>query len=84
MKPLRILFLISAVLVAAAATARAGQKVETVEGVRLVHNTGPGSWGRSPDVALEPVRTLGDVDTADENLAFYMPSAIVADGAGNL
>jgi sugar lactone lactonase YvrE len=35
-------------------------------------------------VVLEPVRTLGDVETADENLAFYMPSAVVVDGAGNL
>ena len=62
----------------------AGQKVETVDGVRVVHNTGPGAWGKSPQVALEPVRTLGDVDTADENLAFFMPSAIAVDGAGNL
>jgi sugar lactone lactonase YvrE len=68
----------------AAALAFAGQKVETVDGVRLVHNSGPGAWGKSPRVALEPVRTLGDVDTADENLAFYMPSAIAVDGAGSL
>ncbi|NTU51401.1 MAG: hypothetical protein HGA94_03060 [Candidatus Aminicenantes bacterium] len=38
----------------------------------------------TPKVALEPVRTLGDVDTDDENLAFFMPSAIAVDGAGNL
>jgi len=71
-------------VVAAALFARAGQKIETVDGVKLVHNSGPGAWGRTPKVALEPVRTLGDVDTADENLAFYMPSAVVADAAGNL
>ena len=61
-----------------------GQKVETVDGVKLVHNSGPGAWGKAAKVALEPVRTLGDVDTADENVAFYMPSAISVDGAGNL
>jgi len=71
-------------VVAAALFARASQKIENVDGVKLVHNSGPGAWGRTPKVALEPVRTLGDVDTADENLAFYMPSAVVADAAGNL
>ena len=62
----------------------AGQKIETVDGVKLVHNSGPGAWGKTAKVALEPVRTLGDVDTADENLAFYMPSAVAVDGAGNI
>lgn len=79
----RILSLTAAVL-ALAALPSAGQKVETVGGVRVVHNSGPGAWGRTAPVALEPVRTLGDVDTADENLAFYMPSVIGVDGAGNL
>ena len=62
----------------------AGQKIETVDGVRLVRNSGPGAWGKTDKVALEPVRTLGDVDTADENLAFYMPTALAVDGAGNI
>ena len=62
----------------------AGQKIETADGVRVVHNSGPGAWGKTPKVTLEPVRVLGDVDTADENMAFYMPSTIVTDGAGNL
>ena len=73
-----------ALLLAAAAGAVAGQKVETVGGVKVVHNSGPGAWGKSPKVALEPVLTLGDVDTADQNVAFFMPSAIAVDGAGNL
>lgn len=60
------------------------QKVETVDGVRVVHNSGPGAWGKTPKVTLEPVGVLGDVDTADENLAFYMPSAIAVDAEGNL
>ncbi|OGD15995.1 MAG: hypothetical protein A2W20_07675, partial [Candidatus Aminicenantes bacterium RBG_16_66_30] len=81
MKTRTILLLAAFVL---AALPFAGQKVETVDGVRVVHNSGPGAWGKSPKVALEPVLTLGDVDTADENLAFFMPSAIAVDGAGNL
>jgi sugar lactone lactonase YvrE len=75
--------LIMAALVFAAALA-AGQKTETMDGVKLVHNSGPGAWGKTPKVALEPVRTLGDVDTADENVAFFMPSVLVADAAGDL
>jgi sugar lactone lactonase YvrE len=76
--------LIVIAIFAAAALTRAGQKVETVGGVKVVHNSGPGVWGKTPKVALEPVRTLGDVDTADPNLAFFMPSAIAVDAAGNL
>ncbi len=72
------------IVLALASPVLAGQKIETDNGVRVVHNSGPGTWGKTPQVALEPVRTLGDVDTADENLAFYMPSAIAVDGAGNL
>ncbi|TFG53900.1 MAG: hypothetical protein E4H35_07915, partial [Candidatus Aminicenantes bacterium] len=81
MKTRAILILAAFVL---AATLVAGQKVETVDGIRLVHNSGPGAWGKTPQVTLEPVRVLGDVDTADENLAFYIPMNIVRDDAGNL
>jgi sugar lactone lactonase YvrE len=67
-----------------AATLAAGQKIGTVDGVKPVHNSGPGAWGKTPKVTLEPVRTLGDVDTADGNVAFYMPSMIAVDGTGDL
>lgn len=70
------------VVVLAAPVLAAAQKIETGNGARAVHNTGPGAWGKTPKVALEPVLTLGDVDTADENLAFYMPSAVAVDAAG--
>jgi sugar lactone lactonase YvrE len=76
--------LITAAVVLAAMPAFAGQKAETADGIKLIHNSGPGAWGKSPKVALEPILTLGDVETADENLAFYMPSAIAIDGAGDL
>jgi sugar lactone lactonase YvrE len=81
MKTRTVLLLAAFIL---AATLVAGQKIETVKGVRLVHNSGPGAWGKTAKVALEPVRILGDVDTADENMAFYMPSTIAVDSAGNL
>ena len=76
--------LLVAAFILAATLAAAGQKIETVDGVKLVHNAGPGAWGKTAKVALESVRTLGDVDTSDENLAFYMPSAIAVDGSGDL
>jgi len=61
-----------------------GQKIETLDGVRVVHNSGPGAWGKAPQVKLEPVRVLGDVDAVDGDVAFNMPSTIVVDGAGHL
>jgi len=60
------------------------QKVETVNGVRLVHNEKGRTWGKTPKVSLTKVRTLGDVDAIDPNLAFYMPSDILLDASGNL
>ena len=69
-------------LALAAAPALAGQKADTSGGARIVHNAGPGAWGKTPKVTLEPLLTLGDVDTADENLAFYMPTAVAVDAAG--
>lgn len=76
--------LVMAAFVLASTLAVAGQKIETVDGVKVVHNAGPGAWGKTAKVGLEPVRTLGDVDTADENVAFYMPAMAALDGAGNL
>lgn len=61
-----------------------GQSVETVDGVRLVHNGKDGSWGKKPGVRLELVRMLGDVAAEDEAVAFYMPSGIALDPQGDL
>lgn len=60
------------------------RKAETIDGVRVVHNTGRGAWGKIPQVTLEPVRVLGDVDAVDGNVAFFLPSTIAVDAAGNL
>lgn len=79
----RILAILIVILVLAA-FAFSGQKVETVDGVRVVHNSGPGAWGKTPKVALEPVGVLGDVDATDQNLAFYIPMNIALDAAGSL
>jgi hypothetical protein len=60
------------------------QQVETVDGVRVVHNKKGGLWGDAPKLALETVRTIGNVDTDDENLAFDSPSDMAVDAAGNI
>jgi len=59
------------------------QKIETVKGVRVIHNEKGGQWGANPEVKLELVRTIGGLD-AEENLSFNEPSDIVQDSAGNL
>jgi sugar lactone lactonase YvrE len=60
-----------------------GQEVETVNGLRVVHNPDKGTWGKKAPLTLELVRKIGDVETLDENLAFYFPSDIAWDLEGN-
>ncbi|MCX6569166.1 MAG: 6-bladed beta-propeller, partial [Candidatus Aminicenantes bacterium] len=60
------------------------QKIETVDGVRVVHNEKGGLWGKTPKVALELVRKIGDIDTDDEHLAFNYPSDVAVDAQGNI
>jgi hypothetical protein len=62
----------------------AAQDVEIVDGVRYVHNEKGGKWGEDLPIRIELVRTIGDINTLDENLAFNMPSDIVQDDAGNI
>jgi hypothetical protein len=66
----------------AAAVPAAAQKVETVDGVRVVHNIKGGLWGDSPRLALELVRKIGDVDTEDEHVAFNHPNDVAVDKDG--
>jgi sugar lactone lactonase YvrE len=61
-----------------------GQGVETVNGVRVVHNGKEGQWGKTAGIRIELVRTLGDVAAEDESVAFYMPAGIALDGRGDL
>jgi hypothetical protein len=60
------------------------QKTETVDGVRVVHNGKTGEWGKEPRVRLELVRTIGELEAEDENVAFFMPSDVALDRAGNI
>ncbi len=60
------------------------QRIETENGVRIVYNVKGGAWGSDPKVSLELVRTIGDVDSDDENLAFNSPADLAVDAAGNI
>jgi hypothetical protein len=60
------------------------QKIETVDGVRIVHNEKIGQWGTDPRVHLQLVQTIGDLNTEDENLAFNSPRDVALDSAGNI
>lgn len=60
------------------------QRIETANGVRIVHNVKGGTWGSDPKVSIELVRTIGDVDSDDENLAFDSPTDLAVDAAGNI
>lgn len=60
------------------------QKVETIDGVRVVHNGKDGQWGKNPKVSLEFFKTIGSLETENENLAFYIPSDIAFDSEGNI
>jgi len=66
------------------AAGSSAQKIETVDGVRVVHNEKGGLWGKSPKVTLELVRKIGDIDTEDENVAFHYPTDIAVDKEGNI
>jgi len=60
------------------------QKVETVDGVRVVHNDKTGKWGKTPKVSIEFIRNLGELETENVNLAFHIPSDIATDEQGNI
>ncbi len=60
------------------------QKIETINGVRTVHNEKAGLWGNNPKVQLRLLQTIGDLNTEDENLAFNSPTDVAVDSAGNI
>jgi len=67
-----------------ASTVAYSQKIETIDGVRVVHNEKGGKWGKNPQVSIKLFQTIGDLNTEDENLAFNSPSDIAMDSSGNI
>jgi hypothetical protein len=62
----------------------AAQKVETVNGARIVHNEKGGKFGKDLPISIKLVRNLGDVDSADEHFSFNHPTDILMDDSGNI
>ena len=60
------------------------QKIETKDGVRLIHNGKEGKWGKKPEIALEYIDNIGNLESDDENVLFYMPMDIAVDEEGNV
>lgn len=60
------------------------QKIETKDGIRLIHNEKSGKWGNQPKISLEYIKNIGDLESDDDNILFYMPSDIAVDKAGNI
>jgi hypothetical protein len=42
------------------------------------------TWGTSKKVGISFVRTIGEAESKDQNLAFYYPNDIVVDSVGNI
>jgi hypothetical protein len=83
MKSKAVLCLFISIFLAALAPAEL-QKIEVVNGVRIIHNEKDGAWGETPAVRLELIRTFGGVEPKDPNLAFGSPYDVVVDSKGNI
>jgi len=60
------------------------QKIENKDGIHLIHNEKIGKWGNQPKISLEYIKNIGDLESEDENVLFYMPSDIAVDKEGNV
>jgi sugar lactone lactonase YvrE len=60
------------------------QQVKTIDGIQVIHNEKGGKRGTNPEVSIKLIRTIGDVNATDENLAFNLPWDIAFDDAGSL
>ncbi len=60
------------------------QQIEVKDGIRLVHNEKTGKWGKQPKISLEYVKNIGDLESEDDNVLFYLPSDIAFDNQGNI
>ena len=60
------------------------QKIETVDGVKLIHNDKDGKWGKNPELAIEFVKNIGELEADDENILFHLPADIACDADGNI
>jgi sugar lactone lactonase YvrE len=60
------------------------QKIETKDGLRIVHNEKEGKWGKNPELSIEYVKNIGNIESLNENVLFYMPVDIAFDSNDNI
>ena len=60
------------------------QKIEIKDGIRIVHNEKEGKWGKNPELSIEYVKNIGNIESLDENVLFYMPADIAFDSKDNI
>ena len=59
------------------------QSIEIVDGVKIIENTGP-KWGNNPEIKLEFVKKIGDLDNENENYLLFRPRDVFRDNNGNI
>lgn len=69
------------ILITCSSTGDSTYTVESIDGVRYVHNKAP-LWGDEPKITLEFVQKIGDIDAIDENFQFFRPFDVVRDKDG--
>ncbi|MCP4727069.1 MAG: hypothetical protein GY863_18665, partial [bacterium] len=67
------------------AVASFAQDFPIPENAKLIINEDrSGKWGDDPAVTLKFERTIGDIESEDENFMFYLPQDIAVDRDGNI
>ncbi len=56
---------------------------EFIEGVKHIHNLAP-LWNDQPEVSLEFVQKIGDLEAEDENYMFHLPTDVIVAENGNI
>jgi len=80
---LRLKILILSLLLITASYSFA-QKIETKNDIRIIHNEKEGKWGKNPELSIEYVKNIGNIESLDENVLFYMPADITFDNKDNI
>ncbi|MFC1492478.1 6-bladed beta-propeller [candidate division KSB1 bacterium] len=78
-----LLFLILALLFCFNCSGETTYVIEEIDGVKQVKNHAS-VWGENPGIRLEYVRTIGDLESENEDLMFYMPSDMHIDDSGRI
>ncbi|MFC1553849.1 6-bladed beta-propeller [candidate division KSB1 bacterium] len=57
--------------------------VEYVDGIKHIYNISP-LWGEKPEISIEFIRTIGELDGTDNNYQLFRPIDAVMDSEDNI